>query len=140
MIPESFNAALATRKLEAIDILLIQAKRGSDADRIRAASAILRMAFMDEPKPKPAAKNQQASAAPTTGAPESPPRSEEIPGEPPKTPAPSPCANGPSSESSPTRTPQSLDHAVTPPPEPITPSPEPRVGYDMVTGRALYSP
>src|SRR5437870_5132624 len=45
MTPESFNAQLAQRKLEAADILLIQAKRGSDADRIRAASAILRIAF-----------------------------------------------------------------------------------------------
>ncbi|MGH7133644.1 MAG: hypothetical protein ACREJO_17070, partial [Phycisphaerales bacterium] len=49
MTPESFNAQLATRKLEAADILLIQAKRGSDADRIRAASAILRIAFFPTP-------------------------------------------------------------------------------------------
>ena len=94
MSPESFNSALATRKLEAIDILLIQAKRGSDADRIRAASAILRIAFIPIPT---SATDRLSSAgrcstpglpvprsAPDTpspaGAPERPQPREDVPG------------------------------------------------------------
>ena len=85
MTPETFNAQLAQRKLEAADILLVQAKRGSDADRIRAASAILRIAFMAEPK------EQKAAAQPpvTKGAPACPQRSEDMPGEPPSAHTPS---------------------------------------------------
>ena len=79
MTPESFNAQLAIRKLEAADILLIQAKTGSDADRIRAASAILRIAFMTEPKPQKAAPQQPIAK----DAPARPERSEDVPGDPP---------------------------------------------------------
>ena len=68
MSPESFNAALAKRKLEAIDILLIQTKRGSDADRIRAASAILRIAFF----PTPPRATDRLSSAGRCSTPESP--------------------------------------------------------------------
>ncbi|MGH7130766.1 MAG: hypothetical protein ACREJO_02340 [Phycisphaerales bacterium] len=95
MTPETFNAQLATRKLEAADILLIQAKRGSDADRIRAASAILRIAFIPTPTratdrlssagrcstPKTSDPRPALDTPSPTGAPESPQQSEEIPGE-----------------------------------------------------------
>ncbi|MGH7130668.1 MAG: hypothetical protein ACREJO_01825 [Phycisphaerales bacterium] len=91
MSPESFNAALALRKLEAADILLIQAKRGSDADRIRAASAILRMAFMAEPKPQKAAVEPPVSK----GAPARPQQSEDMPGDPPYAPVPPPRQSPP---------------------------------------------
>ena len=57
MTPESFNAALAQRKFEAADILLVQARMGSNPDRIRAASAILRIAFF----PVPSASNRSSA-------------------------------------------------------------------------------
>ena len=85
MTPETFNAALAQRKLEAADILLVQAKRGSDADRIRAASAILRIAFMTEPKPQKAAPEPPIAK----GAPARPECSEDMPGDPPHANSPS---------------------------------------------------
>ncbi len=107
MTPETFNAALAIRKLEAADILLIQAKRGSDADRIRAASAILRIAFI--PIPKPAANNKPAADSPPKGAPACPVRSEDTPGDPPNAPAP-PLRQSPT----PTQTPPIAAPAHTP--------------------------
>ena len=68
MTPESFNAALAQRKFEAADILLVQARMGSNPDRIRAASAILRIAFF----PTPPRATDRLSSAGRCSTPESP--------------------------------------------------------------------
>ncbi|MGH7132975.1 MAG: hypothetical protein ACREJO_13625 [Phycisphaerales bacterium] len=98
MTPETFNAALAQRKLEAADLLLIQAKRGSDADRIRAASAVLRIAFIPTPTratdrlssagrcstPMPRDPRPVPDSTSASGAPESPQPREEIPGDAPQ--------------------------------------------------------
>ena len=116
MTPESFNTALAQRKLEAADILLHQAKRGSDADRIRAASAILRIAFIPSPSLREGTGGRVRSATDIPATPDRPtPAAHPAPASPP---LPLPAGEG-RGEGVTTTTLQSTDlsrHTPVPPP------------------------